>query len=569
VIAIPGGHIALLVALVAGAMLLTGLHGRRSVAAVIAAVLAYAAIVNGGPSVWRATATAVAYLSARLLDHRSPPWNAMAVSAAVLTGVAPLDVRDAGFALTFGATAAIVEAARRLQRRGETPRARRPRWQSWLIAGVVASAAAETVLLPISASVFSRVTSAGLVLNLLAVPLMSVAQVAGLAVAVADPAGWVAAPAGAVAAAAARGLVESARLVDVAPWLTVRVPPPSLSCVAFYYASLAAALWLPSSRLFPPGSWRFASPLALSPRAIGMVSLVLAAGLVLAGAAPAVRPDAAPGVVRLAMFDVGQGEAVLVQTPTGRAVMVDAGGIGFDGSGFDIGGRVLTPALWAHGVARLDVLALTHGDPDHIGGAASLVRDFRPAAVWEGVPVPRHAALQAVLALARAHGAIVERRHSPAATTLDGVQIRVLHPPAPDWERQRVRNDDSLVLEIRYGAVAMLLTGDIGADVERSLVPHLTPAPTRVLKVAHHGSRTSTGELLLEAWTPQVAVLSCGRGNRFGHPATEVIARLERRGVRVYRTDREGEIEVRTDGARVWVSTFLAPRSAPAEATTH
>jgi competence protein ComEC len=132
----------------------------------------------------------------------------------------------------------------------------------------------------------------------------------------------------------------------------------------------------------------------------------------------------------------------------------------------------------------------------------------------------------------------------------------VLHPPPPDWERQRVRNDDSLVLEARYGDVAMVLTGDVGADIERAILPELTPARIRVLKVAHHGSRTSTSQELLDHWKPQIAVISCGRGNRFGHPAPEVIARLGAAGVRVYRTDRDGQITFATDGKSVDVRTF-------------
>src|SRR6185369_198848 len=121
----------------------------------------------------------------------------------------------------------------------------------------------------------------------------------------------------------------------------------------------------------------------------------------------------------------------------------------------------------------------------------------------------------------------------------------------PDWERPRVRNDDSVVLEVVYGEVALLLTGDIGADVEREILPRLTPARIRILKVAHHGSRTSSSRELLDGWRPQLAIVSCGRGNRFGHPAPEVIARLESIGAQVFRTDRDGEVTVETDGHAV------------------
>src|SRR4029077_5443969 len=133
-------------------------------------------------------------------------------------------------------------------------------------------------------------------------------------------------------------------------------------------------------------------------------------------------------------------------------------------------------------------------------------------------------------------------------------------PGVPDWERQRVRNDDSVVLEVLYGDVALLLTGDIGADVERQIVPRLVPAKTRILKVAHHGSRTSTSQALLDAWRPDIALISCGRMNTFGHPAPEVIARLTAIGARIYRTDLDGEITLQTDGQHVVVTTFTGEK---------
>src|SRR6185436_7965143 len=158
---------------------------------------------------------------------------------------------------------------------------------------------------------------------------------------------------------------------------------------------------------------------------------------------------------------------------------------------------------------------------------------------------------------ARANRVDVGDRRRGQRFDIGRVRVRVLHPPEPDWERQRVRNDDSIVLEVTYGDVALLLTGDIGADVEREIARDLVPARVRILKVAHHGSRTSTSRELLESWRPQIAVISCGRGNTFGHPAPEVIQRLESAGGRIYRTDQDGEVTVETDGREVHVRTFV------------
>jgi competence protein ComEC len=264
-----------------------------------------------------------------------------------------------------------------------------------------------------------------------------------------------------------------------------------------------------------------------------------------------------PHLLRLTAVDVGQGDAALVQFPNQSALLVDTGGLPYGNGGFDIGIRVLAPALWARGVRRLDALLLTHGDPDHIGGAVAAIDDFLPARVWQGIPVAGHRGLREVLDEARARGIPVEQQH--AGTTIDAgeAHVRVLHPPPADWRRQQVRNDDSLVLELRYRDVAVLMLGDVGAEIERSILPQLSHAPLRILKVAHHGSRTSTSQELLDAWHPQIAIVSCGRGNTFGHPAPEVIARLQASGATIYRTDLDGEVTIETDGHTLKTRTYV------------
>jgi competence protein ComEC len=540
VIAISGGNIAILAALVAGALLVCGTGGRARALVTIATLLAYAEIVTAGPSVWRATMMAVVYLAARLMDHRSPPWNAAATAAGAVICARPLEVLDVGFMLTFGATAALLEAARRAASIPPRPLVRR-----WLVASLAATTAAEIMLLPVNASAFSRVTGAGLLLNLVAVPLMGLVQICGIGVSLLYDIETIARSAGWIGHLAATGLVESARLVDAMPWLTVRVPPPPGALVAAYYAGLAGTLW---SR----GIARTACLFVLG---------CSAAAILLGQPAGWLRAAPDERGLRVTAFDVGQGDATLLEFGDRSTVLVDAGGMPFGGGAFDIGARVLSPALWARGLRGIDRLLVTHGDPDHIGGAPAIVNDFGPAEVWEGIPVAQHGALQSMLALARARGATVAQKLAGDELGVGGARVRVLHPAAPDWERPRVRNDDSVVLEVRYGDVAVLLLGDVGASVERAILPQLTAAPIRVLKVGHHGSRTSTSAELVEQWRPQIAVISCGRGNTFGHPAPEVIRRLESIGAAIYRTDRDGQVTIDTDGREVRVRTYVEGKS--------
>jgi len=260
------------------------------------------------------------------------------------------------------------------------------------------------------------------------------------------------------------------------------------------------------------------------------------------------------GRLHVTFIDVGQGDAAFIRFPHGAALLIDAGGLGF-GSSFDVGDRVVAPVLRAAGVRRLDAVALTHGDPDHIGGAAAVIREFRPREVWEGVPVPRFEPLTALKNAARELGLTWRQVQASEHLRLDDVEIVVRHPPAADWERQRVRNDDSIVLGLRWRDVSVLFTGDIGVPIERSLVL-LPEAPQRLVKIAHHGSLTSSDADFVRALAPRVAVVSVGRENHFGHPAPAVLQRYLDVGAEIFRTDRDGAVMVETDGYDIQVRTF-------------
>jgi competence protein ComEC len=533
VIAISGGNIAILAAIVLAVFAVFGVPGRLAAAAAIVLLVAYAAVVAAGPSVWRATLMAVLYFGARVFDHRASPSHALLLAAGIIALVHPLDVRDAGFLLTFGATAGLLGAGRMAEK--WLPRGR---VLAWVTAPVIASIAAETVLLPVSATVFSRVTFAGLLLNLIAIPAMALVQVAGMVAVALDRAPAIASAAGRLAAGGASVLVSSGDFVDMVPALVHRVPaPPPWIVVAYYLALLVAWRGSPRRRL------------------VAQVAVACAGVLIVTGRDP-LTPSSRRDVLRLTTLDVGQGESLLLEPPGADPILIDTGGSPFGGGAFDIGGRVVAPALWARHVRRLGTLLVTHGDPDHLGGARAVLSDFRPRSVWWGTPVPRHEPSLGFVTSAAGQGSVVAFRRAGDEVVLGGVRLRILHPPPPEWERQKVRNDDSVVVEVVYGNVAVLLTGDITAAVERAIVPDLTPAPVRVLKVAHHGSRTSSSRQLLEGWHPQIALISCGRGNTFGHPAPEVLERLASIGARVYRTDRDGELTVESDGKRVSVRTF-------------
>jgi competence protein ComEC len=460
----------------------------------------------------------------------------------------PLLVVDVGAWLSFGAVLGIIVGAGRVASwiDGTFSATRSPlgRLRQATIALMSATLSVEVILLPVNASVFSRVGVAGLLLNFIAIPAMAVVQIAGLLLLVVG-AWWDGAAVGTawLAHAAVRALVGSAALVEIVPWLSWRVPPTSMVWTVAFYAAGGLALlhvWLrPIWRQSAAGVAAFAA-----------VVLVMA---------PGVERAAPPGGwLRATMLDVGQGEAIVIQFPSGQSLLVDAGGVP---SGYDVGGRVVVPALWALGVRRLDWLAFTHADLDHMDGTLTVADVMRPREVWEGTPVPRDERRQALRDFSSARGVAWRQLQRGDVLELGGVEVRVLHPPPPDWERQRVRNDDSLVIRIRYGDLELLLTGDIGRAVETQLGGERSDRRTlRVLKVAHHGSRTSTSAAFMQDAPPHVALISAGRGNLFGHPAPDVLARLAGAGAVIFRTDRDGAIRLETDGRDVRIETITGGR---------
>jgi competence protein ComEC len=227
---------------------------------------------------------------------------------------------------------------------------------------------------------------------------------------------------------------------------------------------------------------------------------------------------------------------------------------------FDIGRRVVEPVIWAKGVQRLTRLVATHGDVDHVGGAASVIRDLRPSEVWEGVPVPPEPMLQRMRAVAAGKSATWRLVQRGDTVWFGGVEVMTWHPSLPGWERQRVRNDDSVVVELRMGAVSVLLTGDVETAAEAELAQVLPRAGIRILQAPHHGSATSSTWPLLKAAAPDLAVISAGRGNRYGHPHRAVLERYRAVGAHMFRTDLDGAVTIRTDGRLVEVSTFTGRR---------
>jgi competence protein ComEC len=251
-----------------------------------------------------------------------------------------------------------------------------------------------------------------------------------------------------------------------------------------------------------------------------------------------------PERMELHLLDVGQGDAVALRLPDTRWVLVDAGPAG---AGFDAGARRVVPHLRREGVRRVDLLVLSHAHLDHLGGAPAVLRNLEVGGVLEPARLHPSRAYRETLELGRTREIPWWPAQAGTSVLWGEVRFSVLHPDPAHPEREA--NEDSVILLVEWGEIAILLTGDAYGAQEVALLPEL-PRLT-VLKAGHHGSRTSTSQPLLDRTRPELTLLSLGDGNRYGHPHAEVMDRLQASGTRVIRTDWDGSTVIRlTRGGR-------------------
>jgi competence protein ComEC len=257
-------------------------------------------------------------------------------------------------------------------------------------------------------------------------------------------------------------------------------------------------------------------------------------------------------------------------------MLIDGGGAfgGFPGHelniGIDPGEEAVSPYLWSRGFQKLDVVALTHAHQDHLGGLTAILENFRVGALWIGreVSSPTLAKLEEI---ARARRIPVEHELRGKYFAWKGVDGAVLWPePAGEEAAVPAQNNDSLVIQLRYGNREMLLTGDAEEQAEKEILADNVADALHadVLKVGHHGSKNSTSPEFLAAVRPQVGIISAGEDNPYGHPNSELLERLASANVRILRTDRDGAIHVLTDGTRLEIACFAGCPDVASAATS-
>jgi len=534
IVAISGLHITYISVIFFVFFSLLRFSYRARIYGVLLSIFGYNVLVGFEPPIVRASLMGGLFLTSKLMQRPVNVLNIIAASALIILLLNPLALFQASFQLSYGAVISIIYFYQRLKMFFEKISIFRTLTSSklgnYLAVTILVSLAAQLGTLPIVLYYFQLIPVIALILNIIAVPLSSVVIALGFASLAAAFFSITVAQLYADANSACLNLliavVEAAEKIKCGSF---EVPAINMAWVVGYYFFLWLILNIEKSVY----------------RKVLAYSLLIALNV---GLFQAIRTD--KRWLEVIFFDVGQGDAAMVRFPDGERLLIDAGPTLQD---FDAGRYFLVPYFRREGINRLNTVVLSHADNDHIGGMPSVLRAVRVGRVVDAGLF--HNSKICSLYTHIIDSLKIDYCVAHAGTQLDDSReygVHILHPGEQQREiLDRDINNNSVVLKICYGEVSFLFAGDIEQEAEQLLVHYGEALHATVLKVAHHGSNTSSTHEFLSLVEPEFAVISLGKNNKFNFPSDKVLERLNSMHINILRTDENGAIIFRTDGKRL------------------
>jgi competence protein ComEC len=523
-LSISGLHVAVIAAAMELLFQVARLSRRGSLLGAFVTTALYVAVIGAPPPALRSAAMLGVAMTSRMIQRPSSPWAAWAVGAFVPL-VQPRTAVDVGYQLSVLGMGALVAAGLLWKRHLST---RLDGWKGKIARDLITSLVACAVTAPLVAWVFGRISVIAPLSNLIAAPIITLAQpILFLAL--------VAAPLGTLARLFAEAVHPLLVAFDWIAWSAASVPGAAITVSTTVVTALLAGI-AATTLVVACASRTPARPAVISVAALATMVVL------------PIFPLHGSGQAELHVLDVGQGDAILLRTPAGRWILLDAGPAW---PGGDAGRTTILPYILRRG-GSLEAFVLSHPHTDHVGGAATMLTRMHPHTYWDAAFAGGSAAYIESLAAAKREDIEWHRVHPGDSIALDGVTVSFLGPDSTWTVGLNDPNLASTIAVIRYGAVRFLLVGDAERAEEDWLLDNKgDELSANVLKVGHHGSSTSSSDAFLNAVHPDVAIISVGAGNKYGHPSNDVLHALARVGAAVLRTDEAGTVIVRTDGAHI------------------
>lgn len=505
--------------------------------------LLYTLVTGAGPSIVRAFIMAEITLLALLIEREKDIYIALAFAALCLLVINPANLFEIGFQLSFAATWSLLYIGPVLQ---EKFNAFLPRFFSTLFSASTAPVLATS---PITIYYFSHLSIVAILTNILVLPWIGTLLSLGF---VSTTLGIFFLPLASILNGTVFLMLKVLNFIvstlSSLPFASASIVPPTPALVFGYYAGLIALTeFLRRGREFK-----------LTKKKLVVVTLFVVAVFVWNSA---FTGQSSSKDLILTMIDVGQGDSILIESPAGISMLVDGGGSGRSKNIDHIGAKIVVPVLKRKGINKLDLVVLTHPHDDHVGGIPEVLKAIKVDLILDPKLSNNSPAYTRFVRLIKEKEISWRLARGGQVINLGkGIRGYILAPSDPLLEDTNSDlNNNSVVIRLVYGKIAILLTGDLEEEGEERLLKLSAFLQSNILKVGHHGSGGASSKEFLAAVMPEISLISCGVRNKFGHPHKSALKRLSDQKIRVYRTDLHGAIVIRTDGERIRIKTMKEP----------